>query len=89
MDHKIGEMDEKPKKHQFVHVPPVETEDTKENECFHEGSENDVDDTVPLGLTGKAVCMQVRHISFCSLCHQHLMVHIALFPVNLEPFHAV
>lgn len=53
-------MDEKPKKHQFVHVSPVEEpEDTEENKCFNEGSENDGDDTVPLGLTGKAVCMQV------------------------------
>lgn len=53
-------MDEKPKKHQFVHVPPMEEpEDIEENKCFNEGSENDGDDTVPLGLTGKAVCMQV------------------------------
>lgn len=50
-------MDEKPKKHQFVHVTPEE--DIEDNKCFNEGSENDGDDTVPLGLTGKAVCMQV------------------------------
>lgn len=51
-------MDDKPKKHQFLHVTPVDDE-TEENKCFNENSENDGDDSVPLGLTGKAVCMQV------------------------------
>lgn len=54
-------MDEKPTKHQFVHIPPVEYVDiTNDNNRFNEnGSENDGDENVPLGLTGKAVCMQV------------------------------
>lgn len=50
-------MDDKQKKHQFIHVPS--TEETEENKCLNENSENDGDDSVPLGLTGKAVCMQV------------------------------
>lgn len=65
-------MDEKQKKHQFIHVPPAE--ETEENKCLNETSENDGDDAVPLGLTGKAVCMQVsgdkifaHAISFISL----------------------
>lgn len=52
-------MDEKPKKPQFIHAPPVEETDDMEENKFNEGSENDGDDTVPLGLTCKAVCMQV------------------------------
>lgn len=57
---KVDTMDEKPKKPHFVHVLAVqEPDDTEDNKCFNEGSENDGDDTVPLGLTGKAVCMQV------------------------------
>lgn len=51
-------MDEKQKKHQFIHVPSVE--EAEENKCLNETSENDGDDAVPLGLTGKAVCMQVN-----------------------------
>lgn len=51
-------MDGKLKTHQFVHVPPVQEAD--DNKCLNESSENDGEEsTVPLGLTGKAVCMQV------------------------------
>lgn len=52
-------MDGKLKTHQFVHIPPVE-EETEDNKCFNESSENDADDSVPLGLTSRAVCMQVN-----------------------------
>lgn len=40
-------------KHHLVLVKPKEEEKSITN------SENDPDDAVPLGLTGKAVCMQV------------------------------
>lgn len=55
----LGIMDGKLKTPQFVHIPPVE-EETEDGKCFNEGSENDADDSVPLGLTSKAVCMQVN-----------------------------
>lgn len=46
---------EKPlKKHQIVHVPAED-----EQKCL-ESSENDADTSIPLGLRGKAVCMQVN-----------------------------
>lgn len=45
------------KKPKIVHVPAEDDED--EQKCL-ETSENDTDGAVPLGLTGKAVCMQVK-----------------------------
>lgn len=60
-------MDGKLKTHQFVHVPTEQQ--TNDNKCLNENSENDGDEsTVPLGLTGKAVCMQVRLIFFVYKC---------------------
>lgn len=53
-------MDEKLKKHQFVHVSSVEEEEeTDDNKCLSENCENDGSDSVPLGLSGRAVCIQV------------------------------
>lgn len=49
-------MDSKPKPNHFVHL--AAEEDTEDAKCSNDGSENG-DETVPLGLTGKAVCMQV------------------------------
>lgn len=49
-------MDVKSKKNHFVHVPVVE--ETEDSKSLNDGSENG-GDTVPLGLTGRAVCMQV------------------------------
>lgn len=52
MDEKLKEL----KKHQIVHVPAIADDDEKK---YLETSENDTDGSLPLGLTGKAVCMQV------------------------------
>lgn len=50
-------MSERPKLNQaFVHVQALE--ETEESKCFGESSENG-DEPVPLGLSGRAVCMQV------------------------------
>lgn len=59
-------MDGKLKAHQFVHVKPmVEDEEVEDDKCLNENnSENDGDETVPLGLTGKAVCVQVHFFFF-------------------------
>lgn len=43
-------------KHHLVQVKPKDEEKSMDN------SEADQDDTVPLGLTGKAVCMQVSSL---------------------------
>lgn len=52
-------MDGKPRQNHFVHVTAVEEmEEAEDGKCSNDGSEIG-DDTVPLGLTGKAVCMQV------------------------------
>lgn len=53
-------MDDKLKKHQFVHVTSVEEEETDDIKCLNENCEHDGSDSVPLGLSGKAVCIQVR-----------------------------
>lgn len=45
------------KKPQLIHIVAGE-----DNKCL-ENSDNYVEDAVPLGLTGKAVCMQV--INYC------------------------
>lgn len=54
-------MDEKLKRHQFVHVTSVEEEEEIDDiKCLNENCENDgASDSVPLGLSGKAVCIQV------------------------------
>lgn len=59
-------MDEKLKRHQFVHVTSVEEEEEEiDDKTFINGNceiDNDNDnasDSVPLGLSGKAVCIQV------------------------------
>lgn len=56
-------MDEKLKRHQFVHVTSVEEEEEEidDNKFLNGNCENDnaSDSAVPLGLSGKAVCIQV------------------------------
>lgn len=56
------DMDGKPKKPHFLHVPDLM--DLSDSKCSNESSENSEssengDDPVPLGLTRRAVCMQV------------------------------
>lgn len=58
MNHDVV-MEDKPKKPQFLHVPAVVVVE-EDNKCFNESSETDGDESVPLGLTSRAVCMQVR-----------------------------
>lgn len=58
-------MNGKPNKHSFVYVSSVVQ--TEENKCLNENSYNDGDETVPLGLTGKAVCMQVNLFYFFNI----------------------
>lgn len=57
-------MDNKLKKHQFLHVTSVEEDENDDNKCFDEIGENDSSDAVPLGLSGKAVCIQVCSIIY-------------------------
>lgn len=52
-------MVDKLKKHQFVHVTSVEEEETDDNKCLDELCQNNATDPLPLGLSGKAVCIQV------------------------------
>lgn len=52
----MGEKLKEFKKHQIVHIPAIADDDEKK---YLETSENDMDGSLPLGLTGKAVCMQV------------------------------
>lgn len=66
-------MDGKLKTHQFVRVQSVQ--EVEDNKCSNESSENDGDDSVPLGLTGKAVCMQVGFICV-RLTHQNRLKKI-------------
>lgn len=73
-------MDEKQKKHQFIHVPPVE--EAEDNKCLNETSENDGDDAVPLGLTGKAVCMQVN--TRPTISHAIPFISLGLAPFTLN-----
>lgn len=76
-------MDEKLKRHQFVHVTSVEEEEEEiDDKTFINGDcANDNDnssDSVPLGLSGKAVCIQVciplfsvSLFLFCLKCKCH------------------
>lgn len=64
-------MDEKLKRHQFVHVTSVEEEEEEidDNKFLNGNCENDntSDSAVPLGLSGKAVCIQVGALNLYSI----------------------